>query len=187
MRGQKKRGRNLLWVLTVTMVSSSGGLGDVGHCKRNRNLKENYKWALLNYTKLRAESSLSHLIHAERWSHKVRIQRKKFLQRLLILRESKKVVVFLPQLTGFPMDRTAMVFNQLLLILLHPTSWCDPQSQSLNIVGNKNGLIWESCRVSYPTAKNSILSESAYYKTHEKYQQYWIQEKKSPAADLVFN
>jgi hypothetical protein len=104
------------------MVSSSGGLGDVGHCKRNRNLKENYKWALLNYTKLRAESSLSHLIHAERWSHKVWIQRKKFLQRLLILRESKKVVVFLPQLTGFPMDRTAMVFDQLLLILLHPTS-----------------------------------------------------------------
>jgi hypothetical protein len=54
MRGQKKRGRNLLWVLAVTMVSL-GGLGDVGHCKRNSNLKENYKWALLNYTKLRAE------------------------------------------------------------------------------------------------------------------------------------
>jgi hypothetical protein len=55
MRGEKKRGRNLLWVLAFTMVSSSGGLGDIGHCKRNRNLKENYKWALLNYTKLRAE------------------------------------------------------------------------------------------------------------------------------------
>jgi hypothetical protein len=55
MRGQKNRGRNLLWVLAFTIVSSSGGLSDIGHCKRNRNLKENYKWALLNYTKLRAE------------------------------------------------------------------------------------------------------------------------------------
>lgn len=52
--GPKEKREKFIVGSHITMVSSSGGLGDVGHCKRNRNFKRKLQMGLAQLYKAKS-------------------------------------------------------------------------------------------------------------------------------------